>query len=163
MELTQVKSILHQTEVGELLMDGMGCSEPILSLKDGMLIDNFFVYFANKKACVVSGPIARIGIHAGDATVSYLISCDEAPFSVGPKDTITIAYPVLLTEDYERYGCLYAKMRAIAYKRDCSEEEKRVIADYTEALKNVVAPAMMKLYEEMTPSFFEWVRSQTTL
>lgn len=161
MELAQVKNILHQTEIGELLMDGMGCSEPLLTFKDEKLIDNFFVYLANKKAHVVSGPIARIGIHADEATVDYLISCDKAPFSIGPKETITIEYPAILAEDYERYGSLYAKIRTIAYKCDCSGVEKQVIVDYIAALRKIVAPAMMKLYEEMAPSFFEWVRSQT--
>jgi len=30
------------------------------------------------------------------------------------------------------------------------------------SLEKIIAPAMMKLYEEMTPSFFAWVRSQQT-
>ena len=34
MELSQIKSILHQTEVGELFTDGMGCSEPIVTKKE---------------------------------------------------------------------------------------------------------------------------------
>lgn len=120
-----------------------------------------FAYLVNKKERVVSDPIARIGIYAGDATVSYLISCDKAPFSIGPKGTMTTEYPVLLAEDYERYECLYAKMRAIVYKCDCSETEKQIIVDYIVAFRKTFAPAMMKSYEEMAPSFFEWVRSQT--
>ena len=160
MELTQVKSILHQTEVGEMLMDGMGCSEPILSLKDGKLIDNFFVYFANKKNCTVSGPIAKIGLLADTSEIAYLISCEDQPFSLLPQNTMAITYPSLLAEDYAHYGCLYAKVREVAYKSDCIESEKRIIAEYMAALEKIIPPAMMKLYEEMTPSFFTWVRSQ---
>jgi hypothetical protein len=162
MELTQVKSILHQTEVGEMLMDGMGFSEPILSLKDGKLIDNFFVYLANKKTCTVSGPIAKIGLLADTSEIAYLISCEDQPFSLLPQDTMAITYPSLLAEDYAHYGCLYAKVREVAYKSDCSESEKQTIAEYMAALEKIIAPAMMKLYEEMTPSFFAWVRSQQT-
>lgn len=50
MELMQVKSLLHKTEFGELVVDGMGCSEPVLSRKQGVLIDNFFIYLADKKS-----------------------------------------------------------------------------------------------------------------
>ena len=42
MELKQVKALLHQTECGEMFMDGMGCSEPILTQGNAGLIDNFF-------------------------------------------------------------------------------------------------------------------------
>lgn len=160
MELSQVKSILHQTEVGEMLMDGMGCSEPILSLKDGKLIDNFFVYFANKKNCTVSGPIAKFGLLADTSEIAYLISCEDQPFSLLPQDTMAISYPSLLAEDYAHYGCLYAKVRKIAYKSNCIESEKQVITEYIATFEKIISPAMMKLYEEMTPSFFAWVRSQ---
>lgn len=135
MELTQIKSILHQTEVGELFIDGMGCSEPILSIKDEMLIDNFFIYLADQKVCTVSGPIARIGLQADSAVIDYLSPCVENQFSLGPKDTMRVVYPHLHAEDYEHYGCLYAEMRNIAYKPNCTDAEKQIIADYLTALK----------------------------
>ena len=160
MELTQVKSILHQTEVGEMMMDGMGCSEPILPLKGTKLIDNFFVYLADKKTCTISGPIARIGLDADDSEIDYLISCEDKPFSLAPQDTITIAYPSVLPEDYENYGRLYAQIRHIVYKSDCVESEKQIIKEYMYAFKKVIAPAMMRFYEEMVPAFFAWIQNQ---
>ena len=160
MELTQVKSILHQTNVGELLTDGMGCSEPILSIKGEKVIDNFFVYLANKKVCNISGPIARIGLDAEDGVIDYLISCEDRPLSLGPKDVTSIEYPTIQKDDYENYGHSYAKLRSIAFKANCTAKEKKIISDYLIAFKQVVAPQMIKLYEEMTPSFFEWARSE---
>ncbi len=160
MELAQVKSILHQTEIGELLMDGMGCSEPILSMKAGRLIDNFFVYFANKQKCTVSGPVAKIGIQADAAEIDYLISCEEHTFSLAPNATMIIDYPSICAEDYTHYGYLYTKVRDIAYKSVCTESEKQTIEEYMVVLKKIIAPAMMKFYQEMVPSFFMWVHSQ---
>lgn len=160
MELIQVKSILHQTEVGEMMVDGMGCSEPILSLKDSKLIDNFFVYLANKKSCTISGPIARIGLNADNSEVEYLISCEAQPFSLAPQETITITYPSVLAEDYENYSRLYAQIRHIAYKSDCTASEKQIIKEYMYAFKKVIAPAMMRFYEEMVPTFFAWIQNQ---
>lgn len=58
MELKQVKALLHQTECGEMFMDGMGCSEPILTQGNAGLIDNFFVYLVDKPAGTASGPLA---------------------------------------------------------------------------------------------------------
>lgn len=160
MELIQVKSILHQTEVGEMMVDGMGCSEPILSLKDSKLIDNFFVYLANKKSCTISGPIARIGLNADNSEVEYLISCEAQPFSLAPQETITITYPSVLAEDYENYSRLYAQIRHIAYKNDCTPSEKQIIKEYISSFRKVIVPATMKFYEEMVPSFFIWVQDQ---
>ena len=161
MELAQVKSILHQTEVGELLTDGMGCSEPILSKKEEKIIDNFFVYFANKNTHTVSGPVARIGLQADNCTIDYLISCDEQPFSFMPKDTMQIKYPTLTLQNYEKYEMCYSKMRTVAFKNNCTKFEKKAIADYMAAFKAVIAPEMQKLYEEMVPSFFEWVKRES--
>lgn len=160
MDLVQVKSILHQTEVGEMMMDGMGCSEPILTLKGDMLIDNFFVYLANKKTCTISGPVAQIGLNANNSEVDYLISCEAQPFSLTPQETITITYPSVLAEDYDNYSRLYTQIRHIAYKSDCTPSEKQIIKGYMSSFRKVIAPAMMKLYEEMAPSFFIWVQDQ---
>lgn len=74
MELKQVKALLHQTKCGEMFMDGMGCSEPVLT-KDGTgLIDNFFVYLIDKRAGTASGPLARMGLHAESGALAYLLS-----------------------------------------------------------------------------------------
>ncbi len=156
MELFQVKSILHQSDVGELLTDGMGCSEPILSKEDGELIDNFFVYLANKKNLTISGPIARIGLNADRAMLLHLTPCEETPFSVGPKDTIQITYPTYSAQDYENYAHLYSQIRRIAFSSGCTAAEKKIVAEYLTAWKRITAPEITKLYEELSPSFFEW-------
>ncbi len=82
MELKQVKALLHQTECGEMFMDGMGCSEPILTQGNAGLIDNFFVYLVDKPAGTASGPLARMGLQAESGALSYFISANEHPFSV---------------------------------------------------------------------------------
>ena len=161
MELMQVKNTLHGTVVGALLSDGMGCSEPVLLLKDGKLIDNFFVYMANRKACLVSGPVGIIGLQAETENVEYLRNCEKIPFSLGPKETMRVTYPDFQPEDYRRYCTLYGQMRNIAYKSNCTESEKQIIADYVAAFKKIVAPEMIRIYEEVTPSFFVWVRNIT--
>ena len=107
MELKQVKALLHQTKCGEMFMDGMGCSEPVLT-KDGTgLIDNFFVYLIDKRAGTASGPLARMGLHAESGALAYLTSADERPFSVLPGDTVPVNSPAVSNKDYENYSALY--------------------------------------------------------
>ena len=91
MELKQVKALLHQTECGEMFMDGMGCSEPILTQGNAGLIDNFFVYLVDKPAGTASGPLARMGLQAESGALSYFISANEHPFSVPPSCTIHVS------------------------------------------------------------------------
>lgn len=157
MELMHVKALLHQTEFGELVVDGMGCSEPVLSRKQGVLIDNFFVYLADKEAGKVSGPIARVGLCAETGKLDYLISCEEQPFSVGPADIIDQAYPMFSRDEYMRYASLYAEIREIAFKENCTESERRAIRDYYAAWKAVISPSLRGLYEELAPSYFAWM------
>ena len=110
MELKQVKALLHQTKCGEMFMDGMGCSEPVLT-KDGTgLIDNFFVYLIDKRAGTASGPLARMGLHAESGALAYLTSADERPFSVLPGDTVPVNSPAVSNKDYENYSALYTEV-----------------------------------------------------
>ena len=160
MELIQVKNILHQTVGGDLFMDGMGCSEPILSAKENKIIDNFMVYFVDPQKSIVSGPVALVGLQADNKTVEYFNPCDDKMFSLAPRAVMKINFPSFTEHDYETYRQYYKSIREIAYKSDCCSNEKKTIENYFLALKKVVAPEMLKLYEEFVPEFFEWIRKE---
>ena len=162
MELKQVKALLHQTKCGEMFMDGMGCSEPVLT-KDGTgLIDNFFVYLIDKRAGTASGPLARMGLHAESGALAYLTSADERPFSVLPGDTVPVNSPAVSNKDYENYSALYAEVREFAFKGNCTTSEKKALSSYLAALKSVVSDSLYPFYEELAPAFFEWARHELT-
>lgn len=157
MELIQVKRMLHQTECGELLMDGMGCSEPVLIRAEDGLVDLFFVYYANKKAGTFSGPVARIGLDAERGVLVSMESCYEKPFSVAP-DGVIAGKPQLVTdEQYEEYCRLYPAVRELAYREVCTDQEKAVLAGYDKALRAIVNPALFPFYQELAPAFFTWL------
>lgn len=160
MELKQVKALLHQTKCGEMFMDGMGCSEPILTKDDTGLIDNFFVYLIDKRAGTASGPLARMGIHAESGALAYLTSADEQPFSVLPSSTIPVNSSVVSNKDYENYSALYAEVRKFAFKRNCTTAEKTVLSNYLTALRSVVSDSLYPFYEELAPAFFEWSKHE---
>lgn len=160
-ELTQVINILHRTVGSKLIMDGMGCSEPILSKRNGKLIDNFLIYFSNFEENLVSGPVAHIGLDADSQCVEYVISCDEGLFSLSSQSLMNVSEPDFTKEDYEEYGKCYKAMRCIAYKSSCSDGEKNIILSYFRSLKKIVAPEMLKLYKEMVPEFFDWAKKET--
>ena len=160
MELKQVKALLHQTRCGEMFMDGMGCSEPVLT-KDGTgLIDNFFVYLIDKRAGTASGPLARMGLHAESGALAYLTSADERPFSVLPGDTIPVNSPAVSNKDYENYSALYTEVREFAFKENCTTAEKTALSNYLAALKSVVSDSLYPFYKELAPTFFEWARHE---
>lgn len=160
MELKQVKALLHQTKCGEMFMDGMGCSEPVLT-KDGTgLIDNFFVYLIDKRAGTASGPLARMGLHAESGALAYLTSADERPFSVLPGNTVSVNSPAVSNKDYENYSALYAEVREFAFKENCTTAEKTALSNYLAALKSVVSDSLYPFYEELAPAFFEWARHE---
>ena len=160
MELKQVKALLHQTKCGEMFMDGMGCSEPVLT-KDGTgPIDNFFVYLIDKRAGTASGPLARMGLHAESGALAYLTSADERPFSVLPGDTVPVNSPAVSNKDYENYSALYTEVREFAFKENCTTAEKTALLNYLTALKSVVSDSLYPFYKELAPAFFEWARHE---
>lgn len=160
MELIQVINSLHRIAGNELIMDGMGHSEPILSKKNGKLIDNFLIYFANFEEKLVSGPVAHIGLNADSQCIEYVIPCNESMFSLMPQSLMNVSEPNFTKEEYEEYEESYQAMRSIAYKSNCSDIEKNVILSYFQSLKRIVAPEMLKLYEEMVPEFFAWIKKE---
>lgn len=160
MELQQVKALLHQTKCGEMFMDGMGCSEPILTKNDTGLIDNFFVYLIDKRAGTASGPLARMGLHAESGALAYLYSADEQPFSVLPANTIPVNLSDVSNKEYETYSALYAEVRKFAFKRNCTDAEKITLSNYLIALKRVVSASIYPFYEELAPAFFKWSKQE---
>lgn len=160
MELLQVIGIFNRIAGDKLLRDGMGFSEPIVSMENGNLVDNFFVYYVNIEGNLVSGPVARIGIRADSAEIEYLVFCDDQPFSLGPYETMTISKHNITEQDFKVYEKCYKNVRKIAYKANCTVSEKKDIIDYLQVLKKNIVPEMLKLYEEMVPSFFVWVRKE---
>lgn len=160
MELRQVKSILHQSECGEMFLDGMGCSEPILTKTESGLVDNFFVYLADKKGANYSAPIAKISLQAETGSIIRIASCNDEPFSVPPTETIKADSFIPSEQDYKEYSALYAKMRSIAFKTTCSSSEQQVISAYLDLLEKVVNKSLFPFYKELAPSFFEWATNE---
>lgn len=160
MELKQVKALLHQTKCGEMFIDGMGCSEPILTKDETGIIDNFFVYLIDEHEEVTTGPLARIGLYAESGTLAYLTSADEHPFSILPTSTIHVNFPTVSFDDYDSYSVLYAEVRKYVFKRDCTVAEKSVLLKYLTALRNISSDSLFPFYEELAPSFFEWSRRE---
>lgn len=160
MELKKVKSLLLQTECGALLLDGMGCSEPVLTREDGRLIDNFFVYLTDRNSNTASGPLARIGLNADSGTLAYLVHATQKPFSLPPDRCIRVERPTYSVEEFEEYSKLYAQLREFAFKDRCTVDERGSLRKYLSALRHIVGPSMFGFYEELAPSFFQWVRQE---
>lgn len=160
MELKKVMIRLHQTEFGEMIMDGMTCSEPVMTRSEDGIIDNFFVYFISTGGGSFSGPVARIGLNAETGTLTYLERCMDRPMSQPPTAVIEAVPRKLTQEQYQEYEDLYPLVREFAYQEHCTDEEKETLGRYDRALKAVVNPALYPFYREMAPAFFEWMAEQ---
>lgn len=157
MELRQVKNRLLQTECGELIMDRMDISEPMLTKDKDGLVDNFFIYLVDMEEHINYGPVGRAGIDAETGKLKYLVSCNENPFSKKPTDIITAGTASATGTKYEAYSKMYPCVRAFAFKEHCSDEERRILRDYYHSFLGIVNPALLPFYKEMAPSFFSWV------
>lgn len=161
MELLHVIGVLNRIVGDKLLRDGMECSEPILSIKNEILVDNFFVYYVNLEGNIASGPVARVGIMADRSEIDYLVLCDDQPFSIAPHQTMKINNRNITEQVFEDYEKCYKKIRSIAYKSNCTDIEKNDIQNYLRLFERIIPPELLKLYEEFVPEFFEWIRKET--
>ena len=161
MLLNEIKDALLQTDCGEFLRDGMGCSEPLpLDTPDGLL-DNCFLYMYNRKTNTYSAPVARIGFFADKKEMVYFISCYEKPFSSRPEETFEAR--ISREERYGKYPAfekLYNQVRPLFYKDECSIEEKRLLLEFANAFEEYIDESQRVFYKEAVPPFFTWLSVQ---
>ena len=162
MLLNEIKDALFQTDCGEFLRDGMGCSEPIpVPTPDGML-DNCFLYMYTRETNVYSAPVARIGFFAEKKEMIYFVSCYDKPFSDPPEKTFESS--ITRPERYEKYPAfekLYNIVRPLFYKEHCSIDETRLLLEFANTFEDYV-DEHQRYYKEEVPQFFTWLSSQVS-
>lgn len=156
--LKEIKSAIFQTEYQELICDGLCCSEPILTIENGRLIDNYFIYACNKTGTTFSKPMFIFGIDSENKTGVYVntdIPIEDKEYALQSdmnKDDMLAAY--------DKYVELYPKVREFAFK-ECSPEQKQWLYTYLKCLKVISGEILWIFYKYMAPSFFEWAETQS--
>ena len=163
MQLKEIKMALLQTECGEFLRDGMGCSEPLPVPAEGGILDLCFLYMYDRENNVYSAPVARIGFFADRKEMIFFDSCYEHPFSAKPEEIFQAALPreerLRLYPEFER---LYDEARPLFYQEACSAEEKKLLLSFSDIFEACVDPSQRIFYRECAPMFFAWLSEQVS-
>ena len=157
MTLQMIKSAFYQSGLGSMLTDNADISEPVPTLTEDGMVQNFFLYMVDPEAGFFSAPFARAGILPEEKRVIYFTSCYDQPFSKPPEEILKAEGS--FTERFLAYEHYKRRFNATEHLffRDCSKPEKRVVREYVEGLQLVTDPVMYPFYAEMAPEFFTWI------
>lgn len=162
MKLKQLKNIFQQIEFSQFFKTGMISSEPIpVKTSDGM-DEHCFWCICDREENVFSGPVVRLSYNADRKEGIDFIPCDAEPFfSMGPNEIVhAVRTSEERAEKYPKFEEMYNLARPIFYKENCTEEEKHLLSEFYKSFKDYVDKSLMVFYQELVPSFFEWLGRQ---
>ena len=154
LNLSEVTSVLFHSSCAEYLIDGKICSQPVLSQGPNGLIDNFFVYSRNAREGTVFAPSVAFGIDAEHQTVVYVNS--SVPIEQRAYRNIQTDLKGDFREFRKHYAELYSKVRACAFRTDCTPAQIRDVKEYCRCLETIAGSAAWVFYRILNPDFFAW-------
>lgn len=158
MNLFQVKNIIFRTECENLILDGLCCSEPIMTMRDGKIIDNYFVYGLDREKQEYTGPIVSFGILSESGEVAYVNKSINACY--GENDCISAKnWNEYDTGSYDEYVSAYEKVRNFLFNQNCIETEKMELKRYIISMEKIIDDALLPIYRDLFPDFFNWAFS----
>lgn len=158
MNLFQVKNMVFKTECENLILDGLCCSEPIMTMQDEKIVDNYFVYGLDRDKQEYTGPIVSFGILSERCEVAYvnksLTSC------YGENDYIRAEnWNEYDKKSYSEYVSSYEKVRAFLFNKNCSGTEKLELEKYITSMEKIIDDALLPIYKDLFSDFFKWAFS----
>lgn len=160
MTLFEVKNIIFQTECENLLLDGLCCSEPIMTRDAKGIIDNYFVYDLDRTNKSYSGPIVKFGIYSETTEVSYIDKDMKLGSGKGENDYFSAKnWGVYDNVAYGTYVNSFSYVREFIYENELSTENKKQLKIYLESLRSIIDDSLWEIYMEVNPTFFEWVKA----
>ena len=161
MDLQQVKAVIGKVQLNDILKDGLCYSEPIMSVKDDRIIDNYFVYAIDYIGNMHSGPIATFGINSDLEEIAYINENVKENFSNECTKVYNIE-PVTdgIQEALSKYEQAYSSLRSFLFCANCTSEQKSVIKEYISGLEAIVFSGLWPFYKMMGKPFFDWAEKQ---
>lgn len=157
MTVKEVKATIFETECREKIVEGMFCSEPILTIGEKGLIDNYFIYGRDAKRQHYTKPKICFGVYTDIKEVAYLDKDNEIEdkdYSLSEEVNIEKCFKA-----YDRYVELYPRIRELAYQ-NCENENRELLSEYIEQLREFSGDIMFSFYKDLYPAFFEWINKQ---
>lgn len=138
MTLEQVKLLITQLDLDDVVKEGRAISEPVLCLIDGKWIDVYFTYAISYISNTVTNPIELFGINSSQNEVVFKKkinhSIERIPF---------IDFDVSV---YDAYAKSYENAR---YELFNETNNREIIQEYILLLKQYVGESLWKYYESL--------------
>lgn len=156
MNINQVKNVIAKTNCVDYIYSASFCSEPIMSKdSNGKLIDNYVIFYRNEDCTQISSPQCIFGIYSEKEEVTYI------------DDTISQKYSEqlyqekfcdekLMIDARKQYIDLFPIVRRM-YQFNC-DIDCNVVSKYVESLKCISGDTLFAFYNQLFPSFFEWIK-----
>lgn len=158
MNLFQVKNVIFKTECENLILDGLCCSEPIMTMKNEKIVDNYFVYGLDRGKKEYTGPIVSFGILSESCEVSYVNKSLDSCY--GESNYISAQnWNEYDKKSYDEYVSSYEKVRNFLFNQNCTETEKLELKRYIMSMEKIIDDALLPIYRELFPDFFMWAFS----
>lgn len=109
--IDDVKASIYKTECKKFIKEGFSCSDPIITKDENGLIDNFFIYAANRDESLVTPPIVSFGIYAETKKTAYVTQGNKEPKAKeNHKETLANR-----RELRNKYSGLYSEIREFVF------------------------------------------------
>ena len=155
--LAEIKHKIFKTECKELLYDGLSRSEPIMTMGDKGIIDNYFIYAGNNGLTKVSSPMAAFGIYSDIEETAYINL--EIYDEKSPSKENRIDRKIVNDQYIREYEELYRGLRGFVFKK-CNGLQKDILSKYMEHLYCLSGTGLWQNYLEIAPVFFEWANGE---
>lgn len=144
----ETKKILHSEEFMQLIPDGFVLSQPILSVIENRVVDNYFVMSKKDGIC---NPLYKFGICFDDRELMYFAQYNNVvlPNQVTKQAGVDI-------NQYLRYQELYGIIRTMFI--DNTKIDRHLISEYLSLLIKLVPRYLINFYNDLSPEFFIWAK-----
>ena len=157
MTVKEVKAKIFETACGERIREGMFCSEPILTIGEKGLVDNYFIYGRDAKRQHFTKPKNCFGIYTDLTEVAYLDrdnDLEDKDYSSFEEIDMEKSFYA-----YDRYAELYPRIREMSYQ-ECDKDMKVLLSEYIECFETFSGNILFEFYKKLYPEFFDWVNNQ---
>lgn len=145
-----VYNFLYSEKFSELVPDSYALSQPILSKKNGNIVDNFFVSYKKEGHYF---PIYKFGIDVEAEMLIYIQKYDT------DLHTGDISNPIGLNKDeYLRYQALYEHIRKMYAFSEKIETD--TIVEYSILLLKFIPNDLINYYNDLSHDFFDFLMNK---
>lgn len=146
-----VQQLLCSDGFSDLVPEGVVLSQPVISKKESLIIDNFFVMTKVREGYHL---IYKFGLNYNLKKLEY---CERYP----SQTKIAKVQPIegLSLKDFQEYKKSYAYVRKMYAGLD--QVNTDVLKNYLKFLIQLVSQELVVFYNDLSPDFFSWIKHFT--